>query len=158
MRASACFTTDELAEYSVGRGSGTWRHRVEEHLSRCSSCASEMAALEEVAGLIKQAATFEAPDLWHAIEPRLVPRSRSWVSFLFAAPRRVYAAAATAAAVMVAGILLWQVPLRPPAQQTNVVKMERVDSHVTMMWSDPFADRVSLAVLDSKIEGQAETE
>lgn len=157
MRARACFTTEELADYSVGKGSGAWRHRVEEHLSRCSSCASEMAALEAVGDLVKQATKTEVPDLWHEIEPRLTPRKRPWFGAWFPTSWRRYAAAATGTAIIAAAALLWQVPLRQPAQQTSPVRMEHTDSHVTMRWSDPFADRVSLAVIDSKIEGQTET-
>jgi anti-sigma factor RsiW len=140
-----------LAGYSVGKGSRGWRELVEEHLAGCTSCRAELAALEAVDGLVEKATTHHAPDLWEAIEPRLEPRRSPWFASIFSARRRVYAAAMTAAAATVAVALFWQKPVLQPAPQTNTVRLQRADSHVTMTWSDPFADRASLAILDSEI-------
>jgi anti-sigma factor RsiW len=150
MRTDGCFTTEELAEYSVGRGNWAWRQRVEEHLTGCLSCSSELAAFGRVDDLLKQATTRKAPDLWYAIEPRLTPRRRSWLQSTFAVPAKIYAGAATAVVVVLAAVLLLLNPVRQQSPQSSAVKLEQVDSHVTMTWSDPFADRVSLAVIDSE--------
>lgn len=154
MSVERCLTTDELAGYSVGKGSRGWRELVSEHLAGCTSCRAELAALEEVDSLVERATKRQAPDLWEAISPRLQPRMSPWFSSIFSARRRVYAAGMTVAAAAMVVVLFWQKPVLQPAPQTNTVRLQRADSHATMTWSDPFADRVSLAILDSEIGEQ----
>lgn len=142
MKKSECYNTEQLAEYSVGLGSKQWRQRVYGHLSVCSECRNELNAIESTAALLEGHPAQAAPDMWDSIRPQLVPqRSYFW--------NRVPVYAAAFAVLILAVILFW--PLRTGQQdlQQSAYKYERYDSHATMLWNDPFADRASLVVYTS---------
>lgn len=147
MRTSQCYTTEQLAEYSVGGGSEKWRRHVTEHLTHCSFCRSEVAALERVDNLLDDMKPAEAPDLWDKIAPNLAPVRRPWYSGVVAVRRKVYAVTAAAAALAAFAVMVTVGPVGEKAPQDRAVKVEHVDNHTTMIWNDPFADKASLAVL-----------
>lgn|GEM_PF-4274183 len=148
MKAKKCYTTEQLAEYSLGMGDKAWMDRVETHLLVCSLCRDELASLVDASVLLSRIPTQKAPDLWENIVPNLNPRRQSLLHWIPTFGRPLYASLALAAMIIVVVISIWLVPVHKSGNQT-AFKYEQIDSHSTMLWNDPFADRVSLVVYNA---------
>lgn len=145
---------EQLADYSVGLGSRAWRNKVEAHLAECSECRDELAMLTDAGELLSKAPARKAPDLWDNILPNLTPRrqTRPGWNQIFSKP--LYAGFAVATMAAIVAVIIWPVAVHKPEPQQYAFKLKQLDSHSTMLWNDPFADRVSLAVYTAAKEEQ----
>jgi hypothetical protein len=149
MKAQKCCTTEQLAEYSLGMGDRAWRKRIEIHLSECSACAEELASLTDAGALLGRIQIKKAPDLWDNIVPNLTPRRQSILHWIPMPGRPLYASLALGILAVIVAISVWLVPVNKSEPQQTAFRFEQLDSHSTMLWNDPFADRVSLVVYNA---------
>jgi anti-sigma factor RsiW len=149
MKAQKCYTTEQLAEYSLGMGNEAWRNGVEAHLTECSACKKELASLVDAGVLLDKFPTHKAPDLWENIAQNLTPRRQSLLHWIPTSGRPLYASLALGVLVVIVAISVWLVPVHKSGSQQTAFKFEQMDSHSTMLWNDPFADRVSLVVYNA---------
>ncbi len=149
MKATKCYTTEQLAEYSLEMGNKAWRDRVEKHLSDCSVCRDELASLVDAGALMSKMPTQKAPDLWESIAANLTPRRQSILHWIPMPGKPLYASLALGILLVIVAISVWFVPVNKSEPQQTAFKFEQLDSHSTMLWNDPFADRVSLVVYNA---------
>jgi anti-sigma factor RsiW len=135
-----------LPYYTAGVGTKGSRALVQRHVDICPSCAEELRALQQTAGLLNSVEPESAPDQWDAIRSRLTVResgSNARRTLAWLGRHRLQSVAATAAAALViAGVLL-----TGPRQPTPEAEAQSYfANHASMSWREPFADKAGLGL------------
>lgn len=107
----------QLNDFADGELQESSRATVEEHIARCSQCASVVTALNDLlAGAIALPGSIEPPPgLWERVRSRTVAprRSRAWMYWELRAP---LAAAAAVLIIAASAITWWIAPVDQPAR------------------------------------------
>jgi len=136
-----CPDIEQLAAYQTDALDAAERRRIGEHVTACETCRHELAALEEVAGMVSVLPQPAMPDnLWPGIAARLEPRRRS-VSVWW----RALAGAGVLSMLLMGSVQAFRAsqPL-PVASQTASALVTR---HEFLAAQDPLTDRASLGVM-----------
>ncbi|MHB0935777.1 MAG: zf-HC2 domain-containing protein [Armatimonadota bacterium] len=136
-----CPDIEQLAAYQTDAVNATERRRIDEHVAACATCRHELAALEEVAGMVSALPQPAMPDnLWPGVAARLEPR-RTPVSAWW----RALAGAGMLAVLLFGSVQAYHAsqPL-PMASETASAFVTR---HEFLTAQDPLVDRASVGVM-----------
>ena len=141
----------KLADYVVGLLNERERRSVAQHLEQCTSCTTELRALERVDRLLHAVEPEEPPAyLWQSIRARIEAgpqrtRTTFWQGW-WTMPRLALGGAAAAA--VLAALVYFGVP-RPLEEQTSPHESaeQLMHTHQIMSWGDPLSDKAALGIV-----------
>jgi anti-sigma factor RsiW len=136
-----------LSEYSVGLIEGARKAAVEQHLSACLECSTELEKLNNVMLLVNDLGEVEPPaGLWNGVYNRITepePRMGTWerIGDWLHGQRRTWSVGLATAALAIA-ILASHV--NHPGVEKSFAAQEYIQGHAIYATQDPLADQAAL--------------